>query len=132
MLLLQHMEKHERGIPTCTVCNKQFPTNYKLQRHQQTHQDNFICNVCNATFKTSLQLQKHVETHVIVVLNGSILTLLVEGVGLSPVCFILGIAFGSFLIGLFTGEPGFIVPIFKRSFLISLLLRNMLKFNSHV
>ena len=49
---------------TCRICGKQFPTAFRLKRHQLVHQPKqFACKVCGRHFKFKDNLQRHGVTH---------------------------------------------------------------------
>ncbi|XP_040917491.1 zinc finger protein 770-like [Toxotes jaculatrix] len=47
----------------CTVCQKSFPSPYKLKRHLSIHtgQKPFICKICGKAFTQSVHLKRHLQ-----------------------------------------------------------------------
>ena len=48
---------------TCTHCNKVFPTETKMRKHEQIHFTVNQCNRCNKSFKYTKSVIKHMDIH---------------------------------------------------------------------
>ncbi|XP_023248360.1 zinc finger protein 260-like [Copidosoma floridanum] len=55
-----------KGTPkVCSICGKQYRTNYKLQEHMRKHtgEKPFHCTHCNKSFRSKIGLAQHTATH---------------------------------------------------------------------
>lgn len=59
-----HTGENLRKFP-CTLCEKQFESNYKLKLHLTSHSDerNVKCEFCDKTYKTIKSLNVHLRNH---------------------------------------------------------------------
>lgn len=67
-MLKMHMRTHEQRPPkqpTCSVCQRTFPTKTLLYRHRQTHfeQKTHQCTVCDKRFFSGYALRSHMARH---------------------------------------------------------------------
>ncbi|PZC83603.1 hypothetical protein B5X24_HaOG207586 [Helicoverpa armigera] len=67
-MLKMHMRTHEARPakqPTCSVCQRTFPTKTLLYRHRQTHfeQKTHLCTVCDKRFYSAYALRSHMARH---------------------------------------------------------------------
>lgn len=67
-MLKMHMRTHEQRPPkqpTCSVCQRTFPTKTLLYRHRQTHfeQKTHQCTVCEKRFFSGYALRSHMARH---------------------------------------------------------------------
>lgn len=67
-MLKMHMRTHEQRPPkqpTCSVCQRTFPSKTLLYRHRQTHfeQKTHLCTVCDKRFYSGYALRSHMARH---------------------------------------------------------------------
>ena len=63
--LAKHLATHERVRKLCSFCGKEFKTQFRVRRHENSHKEKetFYCNVCGKKYNSKKFLEAHERSH---------------------------------------------------------------------